>query len=58
MKKASQRRPFSYLVAGVRYEAQPRDRPREIEVIRLTFEGQGAGLVLVGAGAASVAGTS
>jgi hypothetical protein len=38
------------VVAGTRCEVQQTDRPRELEVIPLTFEGQGRTMVLVGAG--------
>ncbi len=43
------------VVAGARCEVQQRDGAREIEVIPLRFAGEGTGLVLVGAEAASVA---
>jgi len=39
-----------YVVAGTRCEVQQTDSPREIEVIPLTFEGQGRTMVLVGIG--------
>ncbi len=43
-----------YVVAGTRCEVQQTDSPREIEVIPLTFEGQGRTMVLVGAGTGTV----
>lgn len=39
-----------FLVAGTRCEVQQRDGAREIEVIPLTFEGQGTAMVLAGIG--------
>lgn len=38
------------VVAGVRCEVQQRERPRELEIIPLTFVSQGVAMVLVGAG--------